>query len=185
MVLTCASSNSLHRPSSRPLGVAALAARAGPLEFLAQPQLQLAGRLLAEGHGDDLDRSSRAPGRDQRDDPLDQLGGLAGAGRRLDDQRGVEVVGDAPAIGGSASACGDSRHPPQRLEVGSGRSACGRCGAPRHGRRPPGSRSTRRRRRPSPGRAASMPCSIAAVDDLEHLEPAASRRIVERDRMRR
>ena len=66
------------------------------LDFLAQSQLQLARSLFGKGHRDDGGQS-RAPRRDHRDDAVDQLGGFSGAGRRLDDQRGIEVVPDAIA----------------------------------------------------------------------------------------
>ena len=75
-------------------GCVRIAARA--LDLLAQPELQLAGGLLGERHRDDPAKLARAR-RDHRDDAVDQLGGLAGAGRRLDDQRGIEVVADAIA----------------------------------------------------------------------------------------
>ena len=66
------------------------------LDFGAQPQLELSGGLLGEGHGDDSAKLG-APARQRRDDPVDQRGGLAGAGGGLDDERGVEVVADAVA----------------------------------------------------------------------------------------
>ena len=77
-----------------PPGRARLLARA--LDLGAQPQLQLAGGLLGERHRDDAIELG-APARDHRDDPADQRGGLAGAGRGLDHQRGIEVVADAIA----------------------------------------------------------------------------------------
>jgi hypothetical protein len=67
------------------------------LELFAKTQLQLAGRLLAERDRDDLADRGASLG-DQRDDASDQLGGLAGARRGLDDQRLVELAGDQLAI---------------------------------------------------------------------------------------
>ncbi len=80
--------------------VAGLALSRG-FELFAQAQFQLAGRLLGERHGDDLvDGGAGVPGREHVDDARDQLGGLARAGRRLDDV-GVRQVGpDAIAVGG-------------------------------------------------------------------------------------
>ena len=75
-------------------GARGVAARA--FDLGAQPELELAGGLLGEGHRDDSAELG-APARQHRDDPVDQRGGLAGAGRGLDDERGVEVVADAIA----------------------------------------------------------------------------------------
>ena len=88
---------SLERSSSRVrrVGIGA-GIRARPLEPLAQPQLQLAGRLLGERDRDDL-ADVRAPLGQDREDPVDELGRLAGAGRRFDDQRVVEAAGDGLA----------------------------------------------------------------------------------------
>ena len=61
------------------------------LDFRAQPQLQLARRLLGERHRDDS-RQLAAPRPDHRHDSIHQRRGLAGARRRLDYQRDVEVV---------------------------------------------------------------------------------------------
>ena len=67
MVLMWASSNSTAR-SSRAASVAAgAAASARTLELLAQPQLQLAGRFLAEGDGDDLGDAGAAGLNEQHD----------------------------------------------------------------------------------------------------------------------
>ena len=68
------------------------------LEFFAQPQLQLASRLLRERDGDDL-AHGRATGREHTQDAVHQLRRLAGPGGRLDDQRIVEIVRDrAPRL---------------------------------------------------------------------------------------
>ena len=80
----------------RALGGGARAVAARALDLGAQPELEFAGGLLGESHRDDpVELGSRA--RQRRDDPVDQRGGLAGAGRGLDHQRGVEVVADAVA----------------------------------------------------------------------------------------
>ncbi len=75
-------------------GARGVAARA--LDLGAQPQLELAGGLLGERHRHDSAKLG-APARQRRDDPVDQCGGFAGAGRGLDDERGVEVVADTIA----------------------------------------------------------------------------------------
>ena len=67
----------------------------GAVQPLAQPELQLAGRLLGERDGDNL-ADIRSSFGDDPHDAADERGGLAGPGGRLDDQRGVEVLGDAP-----------------------------------------------------------------------------------------
>ena len=66
-------------------------ALARAFDFGAQPQLQLARRLLGERHRDDS-RQLAAPRPDHRDDSIHQRRGLAGARRRLDHERDVEVV---------------------------------------------------------------------------------------------
>ena len=86
------------------------------LDFGAQPQLQLAGGLLGEGHGDDSVELG-APARERRDDPADQRGGLAGAGGGLDEERGVEVVADAVAH----ALVGNSRGAPLAFDILPGR----------------------------------------------------------------
>ena len=73
--------------------------RARVLELLAQPQLELAGRLLGERDGDDLIDPGPA-GLDQPHDALHEFGGLAGAGGGLDDQRAVQRVADEGAVAG-------------------------------------------------------------------------------------
>ena len=74
---------------------ARLAQRFGVLarafDFGAQPQLQLARRLFGERHRDDS-RQLAASRPDHRHDSIHQRRGLAGARRRLDHQRDVEVV---------------------------------------------------------------------------------------------
>ena len=67
--------------------------RASALELFAQSQLQLTSGLFAERDGDNLADCGPLM-LDQRDNAADQLGGLAGAGRGLDDQRLVELAGD-------------------------------------------------------------------------------------------
>ena len=84
----------------------------GALDFLAQSKLQLARRLLSERDGDDRFQS-RASRRDHRDDAVDQLGGLSGAGRRLDDQRSIKVLPDTLAhalVGRRHHLCSRSFH---------------------------------------------------------------------------
>src|SRR5262249_34139690 len=78
-----------------------IAARCGldacALELFAQPQLQLAGSLLAERHRDDL--RDLGPARlNQADDAPDELGRLAGPGSGFDDQRVVERLADQMTI---------------------------------------------------------------------------------------
>ncbi len=75
---------------------AALVAR--PLEAGAEAELHLAGGLLGERHGDDA-VEVREPGAQDRDDAVHQHGGLAGAGRCLDEEGGPEVLADASARG--------------------------------------------------------------------------------------
>ena len=98
IVLTCASSSAGERVVEPLLDVGIGRRRARSLlERLAQPQLQLARGLLGEGHRDDRCRLVGAPGREDPQDPLDELGRLAGSRGRLDDERGVEIVGDRVA----------------------------------------------------------------------------------------
>ena len=85
--------------------------------------------------------AARRAGRDQRDHPAHQRGGLAGAGAGLHEQRGVEVGGDAVA-GGLVGRRGEA-HAAHLVR---------RCGAARPGRR--------RGRRP--GRAACAPSGCGA-----------------------
>ena len=66
------------------------------LDLLREPELELAGGGLGEGHRDDAGQLG-ATAHDRRDDAVDQRRRLPGAGRRLDDQRGVEVGRDAIA----------------------------------------------------------------------------------------
>ncbi len=68
------------------------------LERGADALAQLGGCGLGEGDGGELAQPGRAAA-DQAHDAGDEGGGLAGAGARLDEQRGVEVVGDAVAHG--------------------------------------------------------------------------------------
>ena len=53
-------------------------------------QAQFAGRLLREGHCDDVAHLGTAAG-EHRDDAGDEFGGLARTRRRLDDDRGVQI----------------------------------------------------------------------------------------------
>ncbi len=75
----------------------AVALRACVLDLLAQPELQLARRLLRERDGDDL-ADARAPLGQRVHHARHQLGGLAGARRGLDDECGVEVRPDAGTV---------------------------------------------------------------------------------------
>ena len=63
------------------------------LERFAQPQLQLAGRLLRKRHADNLGDVCTA-GFDDPDDAADELCRLACTRRGLDDERVVEGGGD-------------------------------------------------------------------------------------------
>ncbi len=66
------------------------------VQFLAQAQFQFARRFVRERHRDDVvDR--RFPCAEHRDDALHQFRGLAGAGRRFDDQAFVQRIADALA----------------------------------------------------------------------------------------
>ena len=67
------------------------------VEFLAQPDLQLAGRFVGEGHGHNL--VHRCAGGQHAHDAPDQLGGLARAGGSFHDQALAEGVADALARG--------------------------------------------------------------------------------------
>jgi hypothetical protein len=78
------------------------------LERFAQPQLQLARRFLRERDGDDLDHR-RAPRREDAQDPVHELRRLAGASRRLDDQRVVEILGNRPPRLSVTSHCHECR----------------------------------------------------------------------------
>ena len=60
-------------------------------DFSAQPELQFAGRLLGERHRDDS-RQLPASRPDHRHDSIHQRRGLAGARRRLDYERDIEIV---------------------------------------------------------------------------------------------
>ena len=66
MVLTCASSSVVSAASRRRARRRGAAARARPLQLLAQPQLQLAGGLLGERDRDDLVDARRGPREDAR-----------------------------------------------------------------------------------------------------------------------
>ena len=66
-------------------------AMARTFDFAAQPQLQLAGRLLGERHRDDP-RQLAAPRSDHRHDSIHQRRGLARTGGGLDYERDAEVV---------------------------------------------------------------------------------------------
>jgi hypothetical protein len=66
------------------------------IDLGAQAQLHLAGRLVGEGDRDDAFQL-RPPGPDERQDAPDQRRGLAGPGRGLDHEGGVEIVPDALA----------------------------------------------------------------------------------------
>ncbi len=128
------------------------------LQHFAEPQLQLAGGLLGEGHRDDLGNPGAAA-LDQPHDPPDQLRGLAGTGGGLDDQRLVERFGDEPAILGVGG-----RHHENFLSAsrsGNGGLRRVRCASsrPHTGWKSQNSQALRSPIRP--GRAASVPCSIA------------------------
>ena len=89
-MLTCASSrrvSALVEP--RPASWHRRRLARARVELARAAQLQLAGRLLGERHRDDLP-TVRSPVGEDRDDAVDELGRLARARRRLDDQRLVE-----------------------------------------------------------------------------------------------
>ncbi len=86
------------------LGVV-LAGSAGLLEPLPKAELHLAGRLLGEGQRGDLIETS-VTGADERHQASDEGLGLAGAGRRLDEQAAIELLGDAPSRVGVDPALG-------------------------------------------------------------------------------
>ncbi len=67
------------------------------LEVFAKTQLEFAGSLLGERHGDDLVNAD-APRGQRRDDPRDERRGLAGAGCCLDDEGLVQGVANQIAI---------------------------------------------------------------------------------------
>ena len=152
-----------------------------PLQLLAQPQLQLPRGLLGERDGDDLS-ILRAAGREHPQDPAHQLGRLAGAGGRFDDQRVVEIVARSRARASRPStsrviAC--SSAPRDRRDdpwLCAGR-------APLHAvRRPDGSRTTCR---PAPQEPpARKPLLDRTIDDRQHLEPLPARVVVHLDRLR-
>ncbi len=160
MVLTCASSKRC-TARSEPSGLVAGGGRAGPARVLRAAQLQLAGGLLREGHRHDL-VDGRPAARDQPHDPLHELGGLAGAGGGLDDERVRSSASAMSRRSSQVGAAGRSRHPPQRVEVGNGRLAAG-CALVRRDRTPAGSRRYAQAGcGPSvPGLAARVPCSTA------------------------
>ena len=105
---------------------------AGTLEPLAKPQLQLAGRLLGKGHRQHL-VDARPAGRQDIDDPRDQLRGLPCPSRRLHKQRLIErgpyplalrriderwlSHAASPADGLLSPRAFGSRQPPQRLQI--------------------------------------------------------------------
>src|SRR6266540_1954886 len=124
------------------------------LELFTQAEFQLAGRLLAEGHRDNLrDRGPAA--RDERHDASHELRRLAGARCRLDDQRVVQsrrdelaiVSGNRHGILRSASRSANSAPTLRRV----------RCSS----REPQTAVKSQRAQAPSEGRAASNPFSIA------------------------
>jgi hypothetical protein len=119
------------------------------LETLAKAQLQLAGRLLGEGHRDNLAHFGTAR-LDDAHDALDERGGLARPRRRFDDERFVDRIGNQRAgfvVGhlrthgcfrissrSASRSCGFSRDAPlhvrsaHRLELAAGaglRAGCG------------------------------------------------------------
>ena len=73
--------------------------RAGRVEALAEPELQLAGGLFREGHRHDF-ADVGAPLGEDRNDPAHELGRLSGPRGGLDDQRFVEGGGDQVAGAG-------------------------------------------------------------------------------------
>jgi hypothetical protein len=86
----------LHARRRRVLGGARLDREDGRLERLARAERELARRRLGEGGGHEA-RCARAPAPQEAHDARDERGGLAGARGRLDDERRVEILGDAPS----------------------------------------------------------------------------------------
>ena len=163
-----------------PLG-AGRRGRARAIETLAKPQLQLAGRLLRERHRDDL-ADVGAPFGEDRDDPADELGRLAGAGRRLDDQRVVEGGRDRVArrrVGRvrarcAVMACSSTRvRSPSRSAAL--RATCFSSSGPQTARK---SHQVQARAR---GRGRQEAELDRAIDDLERFERRAAVRIAQRD----
>ena len=95
-MLTCASSRLPSALSSRSRASRFLCRPTLALQRLTKPQLQLARRLFGERHRDDV-LDPRAAGGQHAQDALDEFGRLAGPGRRFDDQRVVERIGDVIA----------------------------------------------------------------------------------------
>src|SRR6185436_9909447 len=72
--------------------------RTRALQPLAQAQLHGGGRVFGEGHGGEL-LEPRVPAADQGLDAVDEEGGLAGAGARLEHEaRGVVVARLPPGV---------------------------------------------------------------------------------------
>src|SRR5262249_23005247 len=92
---------------------------AGALELGAQAQLHLAGGLVGERDGDEA-RQRRRAGAHDSDDARDELGGLAGTGGGLDDERGAEVLADAPPRLLVAGRHGDSLSLRRRTSLSGG-----------------------------------------------------------------
>ena len=107
------------------------------LEPVAQAQLELPGRLLREGHRRDLCHRRTAVLEDAQD-AVHQLGGLARAGRGLDDERGINLLRDHPA----RLRIGAPNHRHGQL-LSSSRSASVSCGFRCARRRTPGPQTGR------------------------------------------
>ena len=101
----------------------------GPLEAVPDAVAQLAGGRFGERDGGELAHPDTAA-RDQRDDPVDERGGLARTGARLDEQRRVVEIADLVArrridrchcsscsFGGSASSRNRATTGSSRLRV--------------------------------------------------------------------
>ena len=131
------------------------------LQPFPEPQLQLAGGLLGERHGDDL-LHRRAPGREHAQDAIDELRRLAGAGRSLDDERVVEVFDDRTASRGVGQVRrGRARH---RIDLSASRSASRSLDlrlTRSSSRGPHTGRKSHHVQARSAGAAISEPCSIA------------------------
>ena len=107
------------------------------LDLLAQAQLQFARGLLGEGDRDNL-VDGCPPFRERVDHAGDEFGRLAGACRRLDDERRVEVVPDPVAVPVVHQWLKRRAHFILRNSVSSssGRGPCGRARAAPTGRTP-------------------------------------------------
>ena len=71
--------------------------KAGARQLAAEAHPEVGGRLLGERDGRDLGEA-RPPAPHEVDDATEEQRGLPAAGRRLDEERGVEVLERAAAL---------------------------------------------------------------------------------------